>query len=380
MDEDDPRFKQASSPYDDPPPPYPSDESTQIPSPEPSDHGRHEAQETVKRFNSTVYYQFQHQKCEEEEELRNHPVRGPFDFNKVATATIIRRWTEQGIWNSEWDPQDLWSAYWKHEEPVELDPGSDHNSPSPPPIFGERQEGVNGNRRKSKRREESAWEETQRQASRPRNQFHYQVVKEQERIGATASVRKKAYENVKQRWIDRGIWDSSWLRFPGMSWKHEKPWRHETPNTTRHVRRGSPIPLDGTSLVPAHGESPPVLRSSTPNSQSCARKLLRNGKWPEKKAPALSRVSDASKAIRKQSRGTNRRTGTPQQPLRRSERILKRDQIAQAISSDPPTPAKAVAPPKSTRRVGSSLSRMGSKPRGLAKGASKLSRQRRRIV
>ncbi|KAL8857858.1 MAG: hypothetical protein Q9178_005615 [Gyalolechia marmorata] len=383
MDEDDPRFQQALSCGDDPPP-YPSDESTAFPSPEPSDRGQHEAHETVKRFNSTVYYQFQHQKCDEEEQLRKHPVRGPFDFDEVATATVIRRWTEQGIWNNKWDPQNLGLARWKHEEPSELDPGSDRNSPSPPPVFGKRHKRVKDKRRIGRSRELVAREKTEREASRPCHQFHYQVLKEREHTGATISDTTKAYENVKQRWIDRGIWDTSWLRLPGMSWKHEKPWRYETVDTPQHARVESPVSLDGTSLAPAlHVELHDALRySSAPQRRPSDPKLLRNGKQPRTEAPGLTRVSDASKAIEKQSSRTYRRTGDIQHPLRRSERIRKRDQKAQVISVNPPALVKAatrVVPPKSKRRVDSPVSRMGAKPRGILKRARKPSRRRRGV-
>ncbi|KAL8652678.1 MAG: hypothetical protein Q9210_002541 [Variospora velana] len=378
MDEDDPRFQQALSCGDDPPPPYRSDESTEFPSAEPSDHGQHEAHETVERLNSTVYYQFQHQKCDEEEQLRRQPVRGPFDFDQVATATVIRCWTEQGIWNNKWDPQNLGLARWKHEESSELDPGPDPNSPSPPPIFGKRPKRAKDRQRTSRPREQSAREKAEREASRPCHQFHYQVLKEREHIGATTSDPTKAYENVKQRWIDRGIWDTSWLRLPGMSWKHEKPWRYETVNTPQHARVEAPAPLDGTALAPAlHVELHDALRYSlAPQRRLSDPKLLRDGKQPGKEAPVLTRVSDASKAIKKQSSRTSRRTGDIQHPLRRSERIRKRDQKAQVISA-PPALVKAatsVEAPKSKRRMGSTVSLIGATPRGIAKRARKPSR------
>ncbi|KAL9013400.1 MAG: hypothetical protein Q9173_001902 [Seirophora scorigena] len=367
MKEDDPRFKQALSCCNDPPPPYPSEESTQFPSPEPSDYEQHEAHKTVERLNSTVYYQFQHQKWDEEAQLRKHPARGPFDFDEVARATIIKRWTEQGIWNNKWDPQNLTLARWKHEEPLALDDRSGRKSPSPSPIFAEKQVGTKDDRGTPRPSADIAREATEREASRPLHQFEYQVLKEQEYIEATtASVHKRAYENVKQRWIDRGIWDARWLRLPGMSWKHE------TPNVPQHPSVKSPRPPNTTSLAPAvHSNLHQALAySSSPDPSN--RNLLRNGNRPGKKAAALTRVSGASKANEMQSSRTYRPRGV-MKPLRRSERI-KKQRDAQAISivrSVTVKPVTEVESPELKREKDNRLICVKGNPRGVVKRATK---------
>jgi hypothetical protein len=72
--------------------------------------------------------------------------------------------------------------------------------------------------------------EREREASRPYHQFVYQISTERERIQEDSTSREdagagdintKAYENVKNTWTKRGIWDRRWGILPGMSWKHE---------------------------------------------------------------------------------------------------------------------------------------------------------------
>ncbi|TWU71216.1 hypothetical protein ED733_000464 [Metarhizium rileyi] len=42
-------------------------------------------------------------------------------------------------------------------------------------------------------------------------------------IEDSVDINTKAYENVKNTWIKRGIWNRKWGILPGMSWKHENP-------------------------------------------------------------------------------------------------------------------------------------------------------------
>lgn len=84
--------------------------------------------------------------------------------------------------------------------------------------------------------ERRAVRERQREASRPYHQFVYQISKERERIqdesaneeGADAAdINTRSYENVKNTWTKRGIWNGRWGILPGMSWKHEVPLEEE---------------------------------------------------------------------------------------------------------------------------------------------------------
>ena len=94
-------------------------------------------------------------------------------------------------------------------------------------------------------------------ASRPFYQFMHQVSKERERfqidhpgeatLESTApNVNAIAYENVKQIWVKRGLWNKNWGILPGMKWNHEEPFelgpfprprRRKFPGTLRQASR-----------------------------------------------------------------------------------------------------------------------------------------------
>jgi len=98
--------------------------------------------------------------------------------------------------------------------------------------------------------EQRATREREREASRPFHQFFYQVLKESERIkdelgsgeavAAPIDVNTRAYENIKNTWIKRKIWNSKWGILPGMSWRHEDPLEEELAD--------GPVPIQADTL------------------------------------------------------------------------------------------------------------------------------------
>ncbi|KAL9101821.1 MAG: hypothetical protein Q9163_002968 [Psora crenata] len=153
---------------------------------------------------------------------------------KEAMETVKKRWVEQGIWKDEWDKVATGSYQlgwkWKHEEPLELESESETDteaeSPPPPQAKFRRPKSHNKRRQIAERR---AVREREREASRPYHQFLYQISKERKQIhGEFANweieapdINTMAYENVKDTWTNRGIWDGRWGILPGMLWKHE---------------------------------------------------------------------------------------------------------------------------------------------------------------
>jgi hypothetical protein len=146
---------------------------------------------------------------------RNMPIAGP-EWTE-ATETIRRRWIEQGIWRDRWDEagniRSQSYGLWKHEEPLDLGTclGTDTEVESP---------------------ERQAVREREREASRPYHQFIHQISKERKRIedesalndGVDAvDINTRAYDNVKNTWVNRRIWNERWRILPGMLWKHEEP-------------------------------------------------------------------------------------------------------------------------------------------------------------
>lgn len=165
-------------------------------------------------------------------------------FDEDAREVVKKRWIEQGIWKNKW--HNTADGLWKHEEPLELEseletdtetvsprPFSFGTSLKPPPPKPRRPKSDNEKRQIAERR---AIREREREASRPYYQFIYQISKEREGTqdesangeGADAAdINTRAYENVKNTWTKRGIWNGGWGILPGMSWKHEWPLEEE---------------------------------------------------------------------------------------------------------------------------------------------------------
>jgi hypothetical protein len=127
----------------------------------------------------------------------------------------------------------------------------------------------NGKQRIADRR---AVREYERKASRLYHQFVYQISRERERIQdesrsvegvgtGNADINITAYENVKNTWTERGIWNKRWGILPGMSWKHEEPLDEETANNTspqaNRVENGS-HEVGGTPAIRIFGSPSPI--------------------------------------------------------------------------------------------------------------------------
>ncbi|KAI1139246.1 hypothetical protein F5Y05DRAFT_412346 [Hypoxylon sp. FL0543] len=141
-------------------------------------------------------------------------------LHDAAFEEVKAQWVEQGIWKDEWEHNESGPGsmdLWKHEEPLQcvfLDPPSQTGHEA---------------RCRPKWKAEIV---RQHEASRPINQFIYQVTNECERLAsqnkedasaAPGDINTQAYEIVRSRWFDRHIWDEEWGVLPGMAWQHEKP-------------------------------------------------------------------------------------------------------------------------------------------------------------
>ncbi|CAK7213448.1 hypothetical protein SCUCBS95973_001796, partial [Sporothrix curviconia] len=183
---------------------------------------------------------------------------------KDAKDLIRARWRERGLWMATWGIQPAYGDYWPHEdEPTEVLPHENH--------------------RKRQRRTRATVAAAANAASRPYNQFVYQVAKERDLLlglagdldplplperqpfyyrtrrrsdpprhnweaelaedeayeqrrlqslrprvpaplrKAPVDVHSTAYETVKAAWVRWGIWDPRWSIMPGMQWMHEEP-------------------------------------------------------------------------------------------------------------------------------------------------------------
>lgn len=174
-------------------------------------------------------------------------IRLPVGSNQyeIARQKIKRCWVEQGIWNDNWD--QFASGLWKHEEPLEVESETETDlapeSPLDPftcvvtPLQSKKRSDRRQLKSEEDRRrisERRAVREREREASRPYYQFVFQISKERERIQDESTdeecidmslpdINTRAYENIKNIWIRRRIWNKTWGVLPGMTWKHEEP-------------------------------------------------------------------------------------------------------------------------------------------------------------
>jgi hypothetical protein len=330
-------------------------------------------QETIDRRASLPRKQFYAQVNEEMRRMWNTdpetswmswsgmPTGGTLE--KLAIGAVKSCWEEQGIWRDKWD--EMAAGYymnvgrWKHEEPLELESESGAGTKEEPrsrtSLLGMSPEQSQSKTRRPKSGDEKRQveerrfvREREREASRPYYQFVFQISKERERIqhnsidkeGANvdiADINTRAYENVKNTWIGRGIWNRRWGILPGMSWKHEEPLEeiaHEL------------IPIPGNPLENSSHEmcepprrrifgSPPVISNHSPPSDPSANKNF--ARLESGDAKCIPSASDPPCSI------------TAARVLRQKVRQSKRESCQKA--SQPQPPATVSLGPKHQSRV-----------------------------
>ncbi|KAI1272212.1 hypothetical protein F5Y07DRAFT_380515 [Xylaria sp. FL0933] len=249
--------------YSESPPSYRTDPSgapTRSQSPdapyEEQDPGWREYQLYTEHRATLPYYQFEAQVTEECRNLykASNPTRSSpksweigQEIKALAVEFIKQRWVEQGIWKDEWNAGNRPDGLWKHEVPLKSDSESETDSGSeagPSNIFApgwispaerRRRKGKEKATQDPKQIEERrAVLEREREASRPYYQFLWQVSQERGHTQGAKEVDEhtaddllavstRAYESVKWKWIEWGIWHDRWGILPGMWWKHERP-------------------------------------------------------------------------------------------------------------------------------------------------------------
>jgi hypothetical protein len=300
----------------DPPPPYSSGGSTASLSPEPSSsEERRQLSRELDRTRPDAQFN-----REAREEKKLIAVRDGFlsgllgPHTKLAEDIVRERWIERGIW--KWGPGSRAGELWKHEE---ADAGLYQTEPEkmqpPNSLFGNPPANV----RAMLHEHEKPTLPPNINASRPCNQFEYDLTIERKRLKAGkapdglpdmvykrvkdkwtergiwdprytqqpeydlakeghwlwARERNKfpesrlqaeemAYENVKDKWIKQGRWDSRWTDRPGKIWRHERP---EEKARLRQLGgladRGAPNPFTRQFLG-----LPPLPGASSPHRQN----------------------------------------------------------------------------------------------------------------
>lgn len=256
--EDQQRLDRARRRFSDPPPTYTSysahgstrSQSPDQPSEEEQDREKRRWQLITEQQASLPYYQRRAQETAEKirilEEHDNGTHRLPVgtNFDRLAHENVKERWVAQGIWNNQWN-ETASLGRWKHEEPLEAESDADMDIDIEAACqtaafsFGRIEPKLRvkqsiSNEDKRKAVERRAAREHEREASRHFFQFIYQVSQERSRSEnlsrtgntygpGTADINTKAYENVKNIWMKRKIWNNKWGILPGMAWKHEEP-------------------------------------------------------------------------------------------------------------------------------------------------------------
>ncbi|KAL8678387.1 MAG: hypothetical protein Q9186_005255 [Xanthomendoza sp. 1 TL-2023] len=255
-----------------------------------------EAQET--RGYSTPYYQLRAQsgaeRCWILEAWHDRRLRVPthVDFDTLAEEVVKKRWREQGIWNDKWDKDSFRYGWrWKHQEPLQDPSDTELQSEAPPKGLFDDLFTSSASRSDVKliklppTAEQQRQLEREREASRPINQFLWQMsrvrdlicgepVLQEVAMSASLDINTKAYENVRDTWIRRFIWDPEWGIMPGMSWMHERSKNkifHTDPIHAHH-RKGSfaitEVEAEGLRLkseLPPPPPLPPVICTNSFN-------------------------------------------------------------------------------------------------------------------
>ncbi|KAI1773049.1 hypothetical protein F4818DRAFT_443929 [Hypoxylon cercidicola] len=257
-----------SPPYDDL-----SGASTEYISPDPRTEEEQELESRsikimTERSASKPREQLIHQVTEENEAILEAILLGKLTvpngtcLHSLAEDNVKARWVEQGIWNEKWS--NVADGCWKHEEPLEI---PQYGIPPENPLKHKRRKTRKGRRKVF---EPQTKEAPERQASRPLNQFMYQVSRAREQIQRELKVgldsiyipediNTRAYNMVKETWTERGIWDPRWSILPGTSWKHERPLKQFTDDDLIEYAKEKSLKAQEDNLV--LGRHPSLVNS-----------------------------------------------------------------------------------------------------------------------
>lgn len=292
--ERDQRYDEPPSPYPE------SGETTQPPTPAlPAVDESHEREKRRQaHYRSTPYNQFESQARREEERLEHQISEERYgrrqtllwdescDLQANSENNVRSRWVEQGIWGDEWGPawpkgshpmstkweheggpfvgeyginasETMPGSRWGHESDPEPEPeaGSEAASEPEPEPEGPPRTGILGPPapkppkppRRAVKYIRTLFGRVPKvpiprptvrnpEASRPYDQFLYQVSKEKEWIrdemvhqapGETFDLETMAHDSVKDHWRKDGVWNPAWGDLPGPKWLHEEPCSEE---------------------------------------------------------------------------------------------------------------------------------------------------------
>ncbi|KAK3190714.1 hypothetical protein K4F52_003405 [Lecanicillium sp. MT-2017a] len=259
----------ARSRFSDSPPSYRSQESTAFPSPELSSEEEHERMKwdliqrhsaSLPREQFTLQVRTEYERIKQHSAWRGKPMPEGMDMYSFAEKTVIEDWRRQGICRRGWRHTCVCDGRWKHEEPLDLDSDTEETLYMDN-MLGFRPTGRAGipDAMACASTHFQALRKHNSEMSRPYHQFLWQVALERQfltfklrqpeprwsfsRTGEplftlpqpnTEDLEESlstlppdlntiAYENVRDRWIDQGLYLEEWGALPGFTWLHEIP-------------------------------------------------------------------------------------------------------------------------------------------------------------
>ncbi|EXF86239.1 hypothetical protein CFIO01_02298 [Colletotrichum fioriniae PJ7] len=220
-----------------------SQNSTRSQSSEPANDDKQRQEQELWRvreqyYASSPFRQFEVQKeaellrllKAEEESTMTQPAG--VDFHQLADDNVRERWKLQGIWNQRWGTtKEAWK--WKHEDsgPTTKATATAVGTGLFRRPYTRSMKTLKTMRQSTTEEERSKSCDSDRDASRPFNQFIHQMFEEYKRtrsfnesnvFGDEPDIYTRIYEAIRAAWIERGIWDVRWGMLPGLSWKHEE--------------------------------------------------------------------------------------------------------------------------------------------------------------
>ncbi|KAK0707443.1 hypothetical protein B0H67DRAFT_647629 [Lasiosphaeris hirsuta] len=223
--------------------PLPPDEQEKM------DHATRMFQLTERASLARPFHQFRHEVLLEQHRIWRAEEDKPLNTmtpnyrQDEARKVVKARWIEQGIWSRRWKTEA--GDTWKHESKKEF------------------------------------------AASRPFYRFSYELERERHALLAEEAeivpdINTRAYNRVKQRWIEIGYWNEAWGVLPGMSWLYEDLPDNNNPPVAASLSQGNETGEKGGRAAEST-----AARRNKPPAKKRAKGLATQDRGEQRQSPRL---------------------------------------------------------------------------------------------